>query len=87
MPIEVVPLTEHIGAEIRGVDLGKPVDEATRKEIYAAWLKHLVVLFRGQELTQEQFLAASGNFGKIAKLGAAGRVPPARFRAAARTSC
>jgi taurine dioxygenase len=75
MAIEVIPLNKHIGAEIRGVDLSKPIDESTRKEIYAAWLKHIVVLFRGLELTPEQFLAASSTFGKVAKL-----VRPPEFR-------
>ena len=56
MAIEAIPLTRHIGAEIRGVDLTKPFDEPTRKEVYALWLKHLVLLFRGQELTQEQLV-------------------------------
>lgn len=68
MAIEAIPLTKHIGAEIRGVDLTKPFDDATRKAVYDIWLKHLVILFRGQELTQEQFVAATGNFGKLAQL-------------------
>lgn len=75
MAIEAIPLTKHIGAEIRGVDLTRPFDEATRSAVYSLWLKNLVVLFRGQELTQEQFVAATGNFGKLAKLAR-----PAEFR-------
>lgn len=75
MAIEVVPLNEHIGAEIRGADLTRPLDDATRGQVYDAWLRHLVVVFRGQELSQEQFLAASSNFGKVAKL-----VRPSEFR-------
>ncbi len=77
MAIEAIPLTRHIGAEIRGVDLTRPLDAATRKEVYALWLKHLVILFRGQELTQEQFVAATQNFGPLAKLAR-----PAEFRPA-----
>ena len=75
MAIEAIALTPHIGAEIRGVDLTKPFDEATRKTVYDLWLEHLVLLFRGQDLTQEQFVAATGNFGTLAKL-----VRPAEFR-------
>ncbi len=75
MAIEAIPLSRHIGAEIRGVDLAKPFDEATKRQVYDLWLKHLVILFRGQELTQEQFVAATGNFGPLAKL-----VRPAEFR-------
>ena len=67
MTIEINPLTKHIGAEIRGVDLRQPVDAATRKAIYDAWLKHVIVLFRGQELTQEQLIQATLVFGEQAK--------------------
>ena len=67
MAITAVPLTEHIGAEVRGVDLTKPLDEATRAELYRLWLKHLILLFRGQELSQEQLIQATLVFGEQAK--------------------
>jgi len=66
MAITAVPLTEHIGAEVRGVDLTKPLDEATQAEIYQLWLKHLILLFRGQELSQEQLIQATRVFGEQA---------------------
>ena len=47
--LEVVPLTKHIGAEIRGIDLREKPDEATVKAIYQAWLDHLVIIFPGSE--------------------------------------
>ncbi len=43
--LEVVPLTKHIGAEIRGIDLREKPDDATVKAIYQAWLDHLVIIF------------------------------------------
>ena len=67
MTITAVPLTRHIGAEIRGVDLTRPVDAATRREIYGLWLKHLILLFRDQELSQEQLVEATLIFGEQAK--------------------
>jgi len=63
MAITAIPLTKHIGAEIRGVDLTKPIGEDTRQEIYRLWLDHLILLFRGQELSQEQLIAATKVFG------------------------
>lgn len=66
--MEIIPLTRYIGAEIRGLDLTLPLDEATRKSVYAAWLDRLVLVFRGQNLDQQQFLDATGNFGKLAQL-------------------
>ncbi len=63
--LDVVPLTEHIGAEIRGLDLRNKPDDETREAIYKAWLDHLVIVFRNQELTQEDLLRVTGYFGDI----------------------
>ncbi len=48
--LEIVPLTLHIGAEIRGVDLSKPMAPAIKDAVYDAFLKWKVVFFRGQNL-------------------------------------
>ena len=45
---DVVPLTKHIGAEIRGLDLREKPDDETIRAIYQAWLDHLVIVFPGQ---------------------------------------
>ena len=44
MPIDVVPLTPNIGAEIRDVDLRDDLDAGTVAAIRGAWLDHVVVL-------------------------------------------
>jgi taurine dioxygenase len=62
--IEVKPIAGALGAEIGGVDLGR-LDDATFKEIEAAWLEHLVVFFRKQSITPEQQLAFAKRFGHI----------------------
>ena len=48
--LDVVPLTKHIGAEIRGLDLREKPDAATLEAIYQAWLDHIVIVFPGQHL-------------------------------------
>jgi alpha-ketoglutarate-dependent taurine dioxygenase len=62
--IDVVPLTKHIGAEIRGIDLREQPDESTVKAIYQAWLDHLVVIFPGQKLSQEDLNRVTHYFGE-----------------------
>jgi taurine dioxygenase len=62
--IDVVPLTKHIGAEICGIDLREQPDEATVKAIYQAWLDHLVVIFPGQKLSQEDLNRITHYFGE-----------------------
>src|SRR4051812_38639555 len=65
---EVVPLTKHIGAEIRGLDLRERPDDETIRAIYQAWLDHLVIVFPGQSLSQEDFIRATGYFGEVSEL-------------------
>src|SRR3982075_715326 len=65
---EVVPLTKHIGAEIRGLDLRERPDDETIRAIYQAWLDHLVIVFSGQSLSQEDFIRATGYFGELSEL-------------------
>src|SRR5260370_35086836 len=72
--LQVVPLTKHIGAELRGIDLRQKPDEATIRAIYQAWLEHLVIVFPGQTLSQEDLVRVTGYFGEI---GAPGR--PAKY--------
>jgi taurine dioxygenase len=66
--LEVVPLTKHIGAEIRGIDLRDDLDAETVRAIRNAWLDHLVLVFRGQQFGQEELVRATGYFGEIGPL-------------------
>jgi taurine dioxygenase len=65
---EVVPLSRHIGAELRGIDLRHKPDAATQRAIYQAWLDHLVIVFPGQDLSQEDLVRVTGYFGEIGEL-------------------
>jgi alpha-ketoglutarate-dependent 2,4-dichlorophenoxyacetate dioxygenase len=53
-----------IGAEIRGVDLGRVDDEAFRR-IYQAWLEHLLLVFPEQSITDEEQVAFARRFGDL----------------------
>src|ERR1700738_1040150 len=61
----IAPLSPHTGAEIRGVDLSKPVDGATRDGLNQAFLDHAVLAIRDQQLSATQFLEAMKIFGDI----------------------
>ncbi len=63
-PIEVVPLTLHIGAEIRGVDLSRPLPPEQLKAVRDAFLKWKVVFFRGQHLDHAGHVAMARQFGE-----------------------
>src|SRR3954471_7004935 len=62
--VEVVPLTLHIGAEIRDVDLSKPLSPEQVKEVRNAFLKWKVIFFRGQNLDHAQHVAMARQFGQ-----------------------
>src|SRR5437764_11265854 len=62
--IEIRPLAGAIGAEIFGIDLSAPLDDDTVAAIRSAWLDHLVIFFRDQDLPPAQLLAFSRRFGE-----------------------
>ena len=59
------PMNAPLGAEITGVDLSRPVDAPTRKALKDAWVKHAVLVIRGQKLEPPQFAQAAGIFGEL----------------------
>ncbi len=61
--IEIHPLAGALGAEIAGVDLARTLDDATVAAIRRAWLDHLVIFFRGQDLPPAGFLAFARRLG------------------------
>jgi alpha-ketoglutarate-dependent 2,4-dichlorophenoxyacetate dioxygenase len=74
-PMEIIPLGPGFAAELRGVTLS---DVAAKNAVYnqvrAAFEEHSVLIFRGQELTDEAQLAFSRRFGplEVTKVGSQG---------------
>jgi taurine dioxygenase len=62
--LEIHPIAGALGAEISGVDLSRTLDDATIAAIRRAWLEHLVIFFRDQDLPPEKFLAFARRFGE-----------------------
>jgi len=63
--ITVTPLSAACGAEIGGVDLTKPLSPHEVNAIKDAWGKHLVLVFRGQTLSQDDQLRFASYFGDL----------------------
>lgn len=63
--LDVRPLAGHIGAEIFGVDLSRPLEPAVVAEVRATWLRWKVVFFRDQDITQDQHIAFGRQFGEV----------------------
>jgi taurine dioxygenase len=77
--LDIVPMTPHIGAEIRGLDLRERPDAETVAAIYQAWLDHLVLVFPGQDLSQEDLLRATTYFGETGHLDRPAKYFPPGF--------
>jgi taurine dioxygenase len=65
--IALRPLSPALGAEIGGVDLRQHLPAETMAEIIDAWHRHLVILFRGQSLTEEDQIRFAERFGALQK--------------------
>ena len=63
--IAVFPLSDAIGAEIRGVDLSEELDASALAAIHRAWLDHSVILFRDQDLSDADMIRYSRRFGEL----------------------
>jgi taurine dioxygenase len=61
--LQVRRIAGALGAEIEGADLAKPLGDEQAAEIRRAWLDNLVLFFRDQPLTPDQFLAFARRLG------------------------
>ncbi|MEO8051088.1 MAG: TauD/TfdA family dioxygenase [Acidobacteriota bacterium] len=62
--IAVLPSEKPLGSEIRGVDLRK-VTDAEFVAIRQAWNDYSVLVFRGQQLADDDLIAFSRRFGEL----------------------
>jgi len=63
--IEVVPTGAALGAEVRGIDLSRPLSARDRRVILDAFHEHLVIYFRDQKLNDKQLVEFSSCFGEV----------------------
>ncbi len=62
--LEVRRAAPKIGAEISGIDV-RHLDDAAFRALYQAFLDHVVIVVRGQQLTEQDFLDFSARFGEL----------------------
>jgi taurine dioxygenase len=62
----ISPMTEHgTGAEIRGLDLSLPADDALKRRLNEDFVRYHVLIFRDQKLSPAQFAKAGEIFGPL----------------------
>ena len=79
MSVTAIPLTKHIGAEIRGIDLTRPADDGDIAALNRLWLQHVILVFRGLSLGQEDLLRVTTYFGRLGPLARPREYQPAGF--------
>jgi len=62
---DVRPFTEKVGAEIVGLDLSRPLNDADFARVHQAHLDFHVVVFRDQHITPQQQIDFSRRFGVL----------------------
>ena len=77
--LQLAPLSRYIGCEVRGIDLRRPIAPETASAIYRAFLDHAVLVFRKQDLTQEDLIRVTAIFGEFAPLGRPAHTLPKGF--------
>ena len=65
MTVSLSPITEQFGAVVSGVDLGRPLTPDEVAAIDSGMDQYAVLVFNGQDLTDEQQVAFSKNFGEM----------------------
>jgi taurine dioxygenase len=63
--LRVVPSGAALAADVEGVDVAQPLDDETFVALRAAWMDHLVLRFRAQQLSDEQLAVFSARFGEL----------------------
>ena len=63
--ISIRKLGKHLGAEILGVDLSRPLDDGTFARISDSFFEHQVVVFRDQTLTPSHQISFTRRFGEL----------------------
>jgi alpha-ketoglutarate-dependent taurine dioxygenase len=61
----VRPISPHIGAEVKGVDLSKQLSAGQLSDIRAAWAEWMVLVFRDLHLDREVHKALGRHFGRL----------------------
>jgi len=62
--LSIIPVAGALGAEVSGVDIGKPLSDVMRQTLTDAYLKYHVLFFRDQSLSPKQQLAFTRTFGQ-----------------------
>ena len=65
MTLIIEPIRKEFSAEVSGIDLSQPTTATIKQQLNSALAQYAVLIFRKQELTPPQFMAAAETFGEL----------------------
>src|SRR5436305_4693989 len=65
MALQITPLHPHIGAAVSGLDVSRPIDDSAVAGLWQAIDRHAVLVFRDQQITDEQLRSFAARFGEL----------------------
>jgi taurine dioxygenase len=65
LDLEIAPFDGALGARVTGIDLARPVDPETAAALRSAWAEHLLLVYPGQSLNDDQLIAFTRVFGAL----------------------
>ncbi len=71
--LTITPVSPNVGALVEGLDLREPLGEANVKTILDAFHEHIALVFRGQDLSEQQQVRFACHFGELGKRSRASR--------------
>ena len=63
--VSIERLGAALGAEVSNVDLSRPIAASEMTLIQKAFVKHGLLIFRNQDLTQDEYIAFGRQFGEL----------------------
>lgn len=63
--LSVRKLHPTLGAEVLGIDMREAMSPELFRELHDIWMEHLVLVFPGQHVTDEEHVRFSQNFGEL----------------------
>ncbi len=70
LDLDITPFDGPLGARVTGIDLARPVDAERASALCRAWAEHLLLVYPGQTLDDDQLIAFTRLFGEIDPPGA-----------------
>jgi taurine dioxygenase len=68
MAVDIIPLNDAIGAEVRGIDLAQPVSPEIAADLQSAWHDHVLLVFRDQNLTDHDLKSSTSWLGTMSEI-------------------